>query len=73
MSPREALAIVLRREHLRSTVTIAVVVGTVLLLINHFDTIVSGDATGVTWLKVGLTYCVPFVVANLGLLAGMRH
>ena len=72
MSPRDALTVVLRREHLRSTVAIALVVGSVLMLINHFDTIVSGDATRSTWVKVALTYCVPFVVSNLGLLAGKR-
>lgn len=72
MSPRKALAIVLRREHLRRTLAIALVVGTILMLINHFDTIVSGEATSATWVKVALTYCVPFVVSNLGLLAGKR-
>jgi hypothetical protein len=72
MSAREALAICARREHLRSTLGIALVVGTVLMLINHLDTIVAGDATSTTWAKVGVTYLVPFTVANLGLLAGKR-
>ncbi|MGI8461778.1 MAG: nitrate/nitrite transporter NrtS [Solirubrobacterales bacterium] len=72
MSAREALAICARREHLRSTVSIALVVGTILMLINHFDTIVAGDASSTTWVKVGVTYLVPFTVANLGLLAGKR-
>jgi hypothetical protein len=72
MAVREALRIVLRPEHLRQTVTIALVVGTVLATINHADVIFRGDATGATWLKIALTYCVPFVVSNLGLLAGKR-
>jgi hypothetical protein len=72
MSWRDAIAICLRLEHLRSTVAIALVVGTVLMLINHFDTIVARDATTTTWVKVGATYCVPFIVSNLGLLAGKR-
>ena len=72
MSTREALRICLRREHLRSTLTIALVVGTILLAINQLDVILSGDASAVTWIKVGVTYCVPFVVSNLGLLAGKR-
>jgi hypothetical protein len=66
----EAIAIVLRREHLRRTLKIALVVGTILTLINQLDVIVRGDATTVTWIKAGLNYCVPFVVSNLGLLAG---
>jgi hypothetical protein len=34
--------------------------------------ILSGDATAITWVKCALNYCVPFVVSNLGLLAGKR-
>jgi hypothetical protein len=34
--------------------------------------IVRGDATALTWIKVILNYCVPFIVSNLGLLAGKR-
>jgi len=72
VSPREALGICFRREHLRKTLKIAFVVGTILTLINQADVIVRGDATTITWIKAGLNYCVPFVVSNLGLLAGKR-
>jgi hypothetical protein len=72
LSPRQALGICVRREHLRRTVKIALVVGTILTLINQADVIIRGDATGVTWIKAGLNYCVPFIVSNLGLLAGKR-
>lgn len=68
----EALRICLQREHLRRTVRIALVVGTILTLINQLDVILRGDATTITWVKTGLNYCVPFVVSNLGLLAGKR-
>jgi hypothetical protein len=69
---REALRICFRREHLRRTVKIALVVGTILTLINQLDVILRGDATSITWVKAGLNYCVPFIVSNLGLLAGKR-
>jgi hypothetical protein len=69
---RQALAICMRREHLRRTLRIALVVGIVLTLINQADVIIGGDATAITWMKVGLNFCVPFVVSNLGLLAGKR-
>ena len=68
----EAPRICLRREHLRRTIRIALVVGTILTLINQLDVIVKGDATTITWVKGGLNYCVPFIVSNLGLLAGKR-
>jgi hypothetical protein len=69
---REALRICFRREHLRRTVKIALVVGLILTLINQLDVVVRGDATGITWVKAGLNFCVPFIVSNLGLLAGKR-
>jgi hypothetical protein len=72
VTAREALRIVLRREHLRRTVKIALVVGTILTLINQLDVILRGDATAITGLKAVLNYCVPFIVSNLGLLAGKR-
>ena len=64
----EALSICMRREHLRRTIRIALVVGVLLTLINQADVIIRGDATA----KVVLNFCVPFVVSNLGLLAGKR-
>jgi hypothetical protein len=72
MIVREALRICFKREHLRRTVKIALVVGTILTLINQLDVIAKGDATTITWVKGGLNYCVPFIVSNLGLLAGKR-
>lgn len=69
---RETLRICLRREHLRRTIRIALVVGTLLTIINQADVILGGDATTVTWIKAALNYCVPFIVSNLGLLAGKR-
>jgi len=69
---RQAYETCIRPEHLRSTVRIALVVGLILTLINQADVILGGDATGLTWIKVGLNFCVPFVVSNLGLLAGQH-
>ncbi len=43
-----------------------------LFAINQLDVVLSGEATAKTWLKAGLTYVVPFVVANYGLLIGAR-
>jgi hypothetical protein len=68
----QALSIIMRPEHLRRTLRIALIVGVVLTLINQADVIIGGEANAVTWIKVGLNFCVPFVVSNLGLLAGKR-
>lgn len=62
-----------RREHLRRTASIAVVVGLVLTAINQSDVILGGRATPLTWVKCALNFVVPFVVSNLGLLTGRNH
>jgi hypothetical protein len=69
---RDALSIILQPQHRRRTITIALVVGTILTAINHADVIARGDATSATVAKAALNYLVPFVVSNLGLLAGGR-
>ena len=60
------------RPHLSRTVAVAVVVGTVLCAINQLDVLLAGRATGVTWLKIALTYLVPFLVANYGIVMASR-
>jgi hypothetical protein len=67
---RAALGYCARREHLRRTLRIALVVGIVLTAINQLDVILGGDATVATFVKCGLNFVVPFIVSNLGLLSG---
>jgi len=47
-----------------SALKVALVVGTVLLLINQYDAIFS--TAEIRWLPAILTYCVPFVVFLMG-------
>lgn len=61
-----------RREHLRRTATIALVVGLLLTAINQGGVILSGRATAATALRGVLNLLVPFVVSNLGLLGARR-
>ena len=69
---RDAFRLCLEPEHLRRTLTIAIVVGTILTVINHGDVILRGEATSTTVAKAALNYVVPFIVSNLGVLAGTR-
>jgi hypothetical protein len=69
---REIPLVMLYPPHLRRTVLIAAVVGTVLFAINHLDEVLNGKATRVLWIKIAVTYLVPFTVSNLGLLVGSR-
>ncbi len=57
---------------LRKTIKIALVVGTLLSLINQGSVIFGGHATAVTWVRVGFNYWVPFCVSSLGYLSATR-
>jgi len=63
-----ALGVVLERRNLVRTCVIALIVGTVLFAINQLDVVLSGEATPAVWVKSVVTYVVPFVVSNVGVL-----
>jgi hypothetical protein len=67
---RAAVSYCAQPAHLRRTVRIALVVGLVLTAINQLDVLLRGDAKALTYVKCALNFVVPFVVSNLGLLAG---
>lgn len=54
----------------RRNLVVAAVIGTVLNLINQGDILVAGGELG--WLKLVLTYCVPFCVASYGSYNSLR-
>lgn len=70
---REAVRVMTFRPHLVRTVVTAVVVGTLLFAINHLDTVLKGEATTETWIKIGVTYLVPFAVSNAGVLVATHR
>jgi hypothetical protein len=65
---REALSVVMWPANLKRTVVTALVVGTILFAINQLNVVMDGNATTLVWIKTGVTYLVPFVVANVGIL-----
>lgn len=54
----------------RKAVLTALVVGTVLTLINHGDTLLAGGHPPL--IKILLTYCVPYCVTTWGAVSGKR-
>jgi hypothetical protein len=68
-----AVEICCARPTLRRTVRIAAVVGLVLTAINEGDSIVHGEVSAATGIKMALNFVVPFIVSNLGVLAGTRR
>ena len=58
---------------LRRSAMVAVVVGTILTLLNQGDGLFSGSWDSALYWKIPLTYCVPFLVATYGSLAAARR
>ena len=50
----------------------AVVVGAILITINHGDALWRGDVDGVRVLKMGLTVLVPYTVSTLSSVSALR-
>lgn len=48
----------------RRATGVAVIVGPILGLINHFDLLAGGEVTWVRLFKIGLTFLVPFCVSG---------
>lgn len=55
----------------RRSLYVAVVVGTVLNVINQGDALVGSG--NVNWFKIALTYCVPYLVCTYGAVAAKIH
>jgi len=62
---REWLAVALERGIVLRACKYAVVVGAVLIAINHGDALLAGDVDARRLLKIGLTVLVPYVVSTL--------
>ena len=57
---------------LQRSIIAALVVGTILTLLNQGDVLVSGSWNNALYWKIPLTYCVPFMVATYGALSNSR-
>ncbi len=71
-TPSQALQMFLRGATVRTGARVSAVVGTVLSVVNQGATIVDGNATVTTWIRVGVNYLVPFLVSSYGFLAARR-
>jgi hypothetical protein len=70
---REALTVALLPGHLRATIGATAVVGTILVAINQGDVLLRGQIGAGLLAKILLTYVVPFLVSNYGLLAATHR
>lgn len=70
--PAEAVGLFLRGHTLRTAIPTALIVGTVLCAVNQGATLVAGQVTAGTWVRMVINYLVPFVVASVGYLGARR-
>lgn len=66
------LAVARERAVVRRALLYAVVVGAVLIAINHGDALLAGDVSAERWWKMGLTVLVPYTVSTLSSVAALR-
>lgn len=59
------LAVATERAIVVRACKFAVVVGAILIGINHGDALLAGEADAVRWFKMGLTVLVPYAVSTL--------
>jgi hypothetical protein len=57
---------------MRRALSYAVVVGAVLIGINHGDALLAGQMDATRWWKVGLTILVPYTVSTLSSVSALR-
>jgi len=57
----------------RRALRYAVVVGAILITINHGDAILHGDLSIGRWLRIGLTLLVPYLVSTFSSVGAMRQ
>lgn len=72
-TPVEACVLIAKGVTFRTASKIAVIVGTLLTIVNQGSVIVSGDATLATWLRTAANFVIPYTVASIGYLAPFRR
>ncbi len=66
------LAVALRRSVVRRALAYALVVGAILISINHGDALLRGEIDSRRLFKMGLTVLVPYCVSTLSSVGALR-
>jgi hypothetical protein len=70
---RELVDVVTYPQHVKRTVTVALIVGTAFFAMNQLAVVVAGLATPVVWFKTALTYLTPLCMSNFGIASATRR
>jgi len=57
----------------RRAVKVALIVGTLLVLINYLEKIIAGSLTHGDFIRIGLTYLVPYCVSTYAAVSAIRQ
>ncbi|MED5207712.1 MAG: nitrate/nitrite transporter NrtS [Chloroflexota bacterium] len=68
-----SLCAIRHTQMLRRSLIVAIVVGSILTLLNQGDVLFAGDWNNPLYWKIPLTFCVPFCVATYGALSNGRR
>ena len=58
---------------IKTAVKVALVVGTLLALINHGSSLLVAEVSATQWLQIGLTYLVPYCVSTYSSVTTLRN
>jgi hypothetical protein len=72
-SMKSWFSLALERSVRQRALKVAAVVGPILTVINQGDVLLSGPHTTKTWLKIGLTFLVPYCVSTFASVQAMRQ
>jgi hypothetical protein len=67
------LALAFRRDVVRRALICAVIVGAILIAINHSDAIMHGDISLNRGLRMALTVIVPYIVSTVSSVGALRQ
>ena len=73
MAMKDWVRLVFSKSVVRRAARYAVVVGSVLVTINHGDAILRGEVDGHRLLRIALTYCVPYCVSSFSSVGAIRE
>jgi hypothetical protein len=70
--PSESLRLALSRSVVRRAARVAIVVGAVLVVINHGDALIHGDLSPSRLFRIALTVLVPYCVSTYSSVSALR-
>jgi hypothetical protein len=69
---KERIGVACQPEVIKCATKFALIVGPILVFINHGDAIMAGTMDTIAWLKSGLTMIVPYAVSTLSSISAYR-